>query len=236
MSLTIKIRKEDGMEKLITLAMRRTPHLVAFALFLCFLGAVQDFTGKVVGVTDGDTLTVLHDNKPEKIRLNGIDCPESGQPFGTKAKQFTSDLTFGKIVTVQVRDRDRYGRTVAEIILPDGRSLNREIVKAGFAWWYQKYAPGDANLKAFEAEARQERRGLWQDANPIPPWEWRAKGKATQSPKPEASGGEWCASRNSQVYHPCSCPSVSRIKPENLIKFKIEKEAQESGRRHCKCR
>src|SRR2546428_6183225 len=90
------------------------------------------FTGKVVGVSDGDTISVMHNGRAEKIRLNGIDCPEKGQAFGHRAKQFTSRLAFGKEVSVQVKGKDRYGRTIGDVILPDGRNLNREIVKAGF--------------------------------------------------------------------------------------------------------
>lgn len=93
-----------------------------------------DFTGKVVGVSDGDTTTVLHNGRGEHIRLHGIDYPDNHQTFGRKAKQFTSTLVFGKSVTVQAVHRDRYGRTVGEVFLEDGRSLNRELVKAGLAW------------------------------------------------------------------------------------------------------
>jgi hypothetical protein len=82
----------------------------------------EDFSGLVVGVSDGDTVRVLHDGREERVRLWGIDAPESKQPWGTRAKEFTGDLVFGKVVTVQVRDIDRYKRTVAEIILPDGRN------------------------------------------------------------------------------------------------------------------
>ncbi len=131
-----------------------------------------DFTYKVVGVSDGDTITVLHNGKGERIRLHGIDCPEKRQAFGNRAKQFTSNLVFAKTVTVQAVDRDRYGRTVAEVLLPDGRSLNRELVRAGLAWMYRRYS-NDQSLSDLEEEARVARRGLWVDANPIPPWEWR---------------------------------------------------------------
>ncbi len=93
-----------------------------------------DFTGHVVGVSDGDTITVLHKGKGERIRLHGIDCPEKRQAFGNRAKQFTSNLVFAKTVTVQGVDRDRYGRTVGVVLLPDGRSLNHELVRAGLAW------------------------------------------------------------------------------------------------------
>ena len=146
-------------------------------LFLLAVAATsvfaQDFTGNVVSITDGDTIRVMHNGFSERIRLWGIDCPESKQAFGTRAKQFTGDLAFGQTVTVKVRDIDRYKRTVAEIILPDGRNLNREIVRAGFAWWYQQYARRETVLRDLEGEARTARRGLWADPKPVPPWEWR---------------------------------------------------------------
>ena len=132
-----------------------------------------EFTASVIGISDGDTIRVLHNGVSERIRLWGIDCPESGQAFGTRAKQFTSGLAFGKIVTVRVRDVDRYGRQVAEILLPNGRSLNHEIVKAGFAWWFVKYARRDGKLEHLEKEARVAKRGLWRDENPVAPWDFR---------------------------------------------------------------
>jgi micrococcal nuclease len=113
----------------------------------------QDFSGLVVGVSDGDTLSVMHDGKAEKIRLRGIDAPERGQAFSNRAKQFVSGLCFGKEVTVKARGQDRYQRTIADVILPDGRNLNHEIVRAGFAWWFRKYAPGDETLERLEKEA-----------------------------------------------------------------------------------
>ncbi len=100
---------------------------------------VLEFSGKVVGVSDGDTITVLHNGKGERIRLHGIDCPEKRQAFSNRAKQFTSNLVFAKTVTVQAVDRDRYGRTVGVVLLPDGRSLNHELVRAGLAWMYRRY-------------------------------------------------------------------------------------------------
>jgi len=133
------------------------------------------FTGKVVGVSDGDTISVMHNGKAERIRLSGIDCPEKSQAFGQRAKQFTSALVFGKDVTVNVQDTDRYGRTVGEVKLLDGRVLNQELVQAGLAWWYRKYAPGDTTLERLETEARAAKRGLWVEPHPVPPWEWRHK-------------------------------------------------------------
>jgi endonuclease YncB( thermonuclease family) len=88
-----------------------------------------------------------------KVRLNGVDCPASHQAFGTRARQFTGAAVFGKIVRVEVRDRDRYGRLVGDVFTPDGNSLNAELVRAGFAWWYRRYAPKDTKLAALAARA-----------------------------------------------------------------------------------
>ena len=134
-----------------------------------------DFTGQVVSVLDGDTIEVLHNQYTERFRLHGIDCPEKGQAYGQKAKHAASDLVFGNEVTLHTFGKDKYERTIAEVILPDGRSLNQELVKDGQCWWYRKYAPGDTVLEALEIEAREARKGLWADPAPIPPWEWRKK-------------------------------------------------------------
>jgi micrococcal nuclease len=146
---------------------------------VALVAQAASFTGRVVGITDGDTIRVLHSGRAERVRLWGIDCPELHQPFGTRARQFTSSAAFGKVVTVQVRDVDRYGRTVGEVILQDGRSLNRELVRAGLAWWYRQYTRDDRELQRLEAEARAARRGLWEDRNPVPPWQWRRKSRSS---------------------------------------------------------
>ena len=129
--------------------------------------------GKVVGVADGDTITVLSGRASVKVRLWGIDSPEGGQPYGKVAKRYASDLSYGRLVEVRTKDVDRYGRVVGEVILPGGKSLNREMVRAGFAWWYYDYAKKDLELALLEREARGARRGLWADPNPVPPWAWR---------------------------------------------------------------
>ncbi len=123
----------------------------------------------------------MHNGRAEKIRLNGIDCPERGQAFGYRAEQFTSRLAFGKEVNVQVKGKDRYRRTIGDVILPDGRNLNREIVKAGFGWWFRRYASHDKELQKLEQEAREAKRGLWADPDTVPPWEWRRRSMHTTS-------------------------------------------------------
>lgn len=155
-------------------------NVVLIGLFAgVFLSAplfATEFTGPVVSILDGDTIKVLHNNRAERIRLNGIDCPEKGQAFGKRAKQAASALVFGKEVTLQTHGKDKYARTIADVLLPDGTNVNHELVKEGWCWWYRKYAPGNVILEELERRARGAGLGLWADPAPIPPWEWR-KGK-----------------------------------------------------------
>ena len=130
------------------------------------------WAGMAVGVTDGDTITVMRLGKPEAIRLFGIDCPEKDQDFGTRAKQFTSDMVFRKIVEVARTGETSYGRPVAWVFV-NGKSLNKELIRAGLAWWYRRYAPHESELAQLEAAARESRTGLWSMPNPTPPWEFR---------------------------------------------------------------
>ena len=160
--------------------MRWLATLFTFLLFLPLSALAQDFSGRVVGIADGNTITVLHDHSPIKVRLRGIACPERDQPFGKAAKQAMAALAFGKVVTVNVRGRDKYGRTVAEVVLPDGRILNEELVVKGLAWQNRKTSH-DPRLALMETEAREMKRGLWADPDPVPPWEWR---KAARSGGP----------------------------------------------------
>ncbi len=147
--------------------------------FLCVVSQLpaQDwqesasFTGKCVGVTDGDTISVMHDGRAVKVRLEGIDCPERGQDFSNAAKKYTSALVYDKTVEVRQTGTDRYGRVLA-VVYADGTDVNLALVQAGMAWHYKRHSKS-LELDAFELEARTNQRGLWQDANPIPPWEWR---------------------------------------------------------------
>lgn len=157
---------------------------IAFLLVIAALSwpVWADFAGKVVAVKDGDTLEVMRDGTSAvRIRLSGIDCPEKTQAFGQKAKRYASDLAFGKTVKVIESGKDRYGRTLGDVILEDGRSLNRELVRAGLAWWYRQYAPGDTTLESMEKQAREAKVGLWSDPDPVPPWAWRKTGKTAMA-------------------------------------------------------
>jgi len=147
--------------------------IVILVTFLALPAFAVAFTGQVVGIVDGDTIDVLHNGNVERVRLYGIDCPEKKQPYGEKAKWFTSDLAFKETVTVKVKNRDRYGRIIGEVFLPNGISLNRELVRAGYAWWYSKYAPKDYVLKVLQDASGASKAGLWANPDPMPPWEFR---------------------------------------------------------------
>jgi micrococcal nuclease len=212
--------------------MQSTLRLVALTLLTALPSAsatraADPYTARVVGVSDGDTLTVLKSDKTQvKIRLNGIDAPETGQDFGSRAKQRTSELAFGKTVTVRPHNTDRYGRTVAEILLPDGASLNQQLVRDGFAWWYRTYAPKDRELAGLEREAKDAKRGLWSQGEPIPPWEWR-KGKRADAQV--APVGQVIGNRRSMAYHTPECRSVAKMAAGNVVKFGSVREAEEAG-------
>jgi len=133
---------------------------------------IPEFTGKVVGVSDGDTYKIMRDGKAVKVRLYGIDCPEKAQDFGQVAKQFASDLVFGKNVKVEITDTDRYGRFIGKVYTESGVYVNAALVEAGMAWWYRAYAKNDTELERLETAARQAKRGLWA-MEATPPWEWR---------------------------------------------------------------
>lgn len=142
----------------------------------------QTLTGRVVRIADGDTITVLDSSDTQhRIRLEGIDAPESHQAFGTQSKKNLSEMVFGKDVTVVYQKTDQYGRLVGKILL-DGKDINLEQVKAGMAWHYKEYqreqALEDRELYAkAEDEAHAARRGLWQDPEPVEPSEFRREEK-----------------------------------------------------------
>ena len=150
---------------------------VAFSLSFSTVLVAADFSGPVVSILDGDTLEVLYNQHPERIRLSGIDCPEKGQAYGNNAKHAASALAFGKQVTLQTHGKDKYGRTLGDVLLPDGMNVNHALVKDGACWWYRKYAPADTVLEELERSAREAKKGLWADPQPVPPWEWRKRNR-----------------------------------------------------------
>lgn len=158
---------------------------IALALLLAMpLAIAAQLHVRVVGVSDGDTITVIDNSRNQyKVRLAGIDAPEKRQPFGDQSKQALSSLVFDRQVVIDLGKTDRYGRIVSKVAINDS-DVNLEQVASGMAWHYKKYqkeqSPKDraAYARAEEA-ARAAERGLWQDRYAIPPWDFRnsAKGK-----------------------------------------------------------
>lgn len=228
----------NGHHRLTSRAIRTTLFLIlAFSTLFAFAEQAE-WSGKVVGVKDGDTIEVLHGNQAVTIRLTGIDAPEKGQAFGQAAKRLTSDLCFGKIVTVKAAGIDKYGRTLAQVILPDGRNVEEELVRLGFAWHFKKYS-SDAHLAALETEAREAQRGLWADSNPVPPWEWRgAEHKSTNisttptDPPKIQKIGNYHGNIKSHIFHNPSCRYYDCA--NCVATFNNRNEAIQAGFRPCK--
>jgi len=189
--------------------------------------------GKVIGVHDGDTVTVLDQaNKKFTIRLQGIDAPELKQEFGAVSQKNLSSMVLGKQVTIVWNKVDKYRRTVGTIML-DGRDINIEQVKAGVAWHFKKYedeqSPADrVTYAAAEQSARAAKLGLWQAASPLAPGDWRqeAKTKRWGPPPPE---GTIIGNGNSKKYHRPDCSGYRDMAERNRVFFKTVAEAEAAG-------
>lgn len=187
-------------------------HIIVIALWIMLSGFssivyADSWSGKVVGITDGDTITVMKKDQGVKIRLAEIDCPESGQPFGKSAKQLASDLCFSKVVIVQVETIDRYGRTVAHVKLPSGLDLNEELLRAGLAWHYKQYSSNNS-LAKLESEAQAASLGIWSQKDPIAPWDWRHSSKQpekSEAKKENQLTGAFHGNINSRIFHRQGC-------------------------------
>ena len=194
--------------------------------------------GRVVGVTDGDTITVLAGGLEMRVRLAQIDAPERGQPWGSRAKQALSNLVFGKEVRVVQTDVDHYGRVVGRVYA-GGQDVNAEMVRGGHAWVYRRYAT-DQSLHALEDEARESSRGLWAlpEAQRTSPSEWRRESTSPRAPprararrRPARYHGPVVGNRRSMIYHWPACPSYDDISPRNRVPFGSRSEAESAGYR-----
>lgn len=152
---------------------------IGIALFFLFAlcsygeGYIEIYKGRVISVSDGDTITVKAKGKKIKIRLYGVDAPEKKQDYGKEAKNYTTLMLYNNFVEIKAISSDKYNRVIADVILEDGRSFNKEIVKNGWAWWYSYYAPSNKELKALEFNARNKKLGLWKGDKPEQPWKFR---------------------------------------------------------------
>jgi len=174
------LRRERGTRRL------GTSVLVAAMLLLppgCAVGeeppsgfpVVDGIRGRVTRAFDGDSFVMRSEGRKIEVRVFGIDAPEKGQPWSRKSRARSKDLLEDEEVIVRVTTpSDRYGRVVGEVFLPDGRSYAHVIVREGLAWQFRRYSK-DTTVAALEREARRQRRGLWADANPEPPWEYRRR-------------------------------------------------------------
>jgi micrococcal nuclease len=206
---------------------------IAFAAVILLAGACfcYEITGKVIGVKDGDTIEILKDITPVTLRLDGIDCPEKRQDFGQKAKEYTSSLCFGKTVKAVISDKDKYDRLIAKVILPDGKILNDEILKAGFAWHFKKYN-SEKRTADMETAARSKRIGLWAGKDPVPPWDYRHGGNNDSKAPPVT--GNFVGSAGSGKFHKLSCEWGKKIPNSNRIYFKTREEALKQDYKPCK--
>ncbi len=204
----------------------------------------RSMMARVTRVSDGDTLTVVDQRGREyRVRLTGIDAPELGQPYSQVSRSHLSRLVGRQPVRVTWEKTDRYDRLLA-FVSRDGLTLNLAQVEAGMAWFYRAYElelpPAERRrFDRVEREARTARRGLWKDAAPVPPWDYRAskrEGSSTRrSPAPRADvTGTTLASqvrgnRNSGIYHLPDCPDYHRVSPRNRVPFASEREALQQG-------
>lgn len=154
--------------------------MITALVLLATSASAATISGIVVGVSDGDTLTLLDANRQQhKIRLKGIDAPEAHQPFGQKSKSNLSAMVFNRQIMADCGKTDKYRREICKIIA-NGLDINLEQVRAGMAWHYKQYAreqsPQDReDYEVAEFNAKIQRLGLWNDKNPVPPWEWRKR-------------------------------------------------------------
>jgi len=194
--------------------------LILVGSCLAMFAAAAEFAGKVVGVSDGDTITVLKvdgtGKSTVKVRLAGIDTPESSQDHGAKAKQAISAKVFGKTVRVVYTEHDRYGRTVGDVYAGE-EWINLQMVAEGWAWHYTHFSD-DKRLAQAEEEARRARIGLWTDPNePVPPWEHRQAGKkrVTRPATPEGAPLHWLNTSNG-TRHNRNCKHFQNTKRGRL--------------------
>ena len=211
-------------------------HFIVFLLLLPSLSSA--ITGKVVGIADGDTITILSGKSQHKIRLYGIDTPEKGQAFGNAAKKHTSNLVAGKTVDVEAYDTDRYGRTVG-VVSVNGLNVNQSLIGSGLAWQYQKYCKASfcGEWLRLEQKAKATGVGLWADNDPVPPWDWRRGVRNSEYKMQTGSTGTaalhgFHGNIKSHVFHSSSCRDYNC--KGCVTVFDSREDAIAAGYRPCK--
>ena len=202
---------------------------ILFLLITCSVFS-ETLTGKVLYVSDGDTLTMDVGGQKKKIRFYGIDAPEKTQPGGLEAKEFVLERIRDKIIEVDVSDTDRYNRIIGKIYYDNGKYLNKEVVKSGNAWWYQQYAKNDIDLKDSMVYAKNNKLGLWQGNNIIAPWDWRRgeRGITKEPTQVEGVGNLVYVTKTGKKYHNKGCRYLKSI----AASYTVE-EAKNKGYTAC---
>lgn len=212
-------------------------------LALAHVAQAETFTASVVGVTDGDTITVVESNNQQAvIRLGGIDAPEHNQEDGDRSTQNLARLLSGKTVSLNCNAQQSYGRLVCDVFLPSGEDVGLDQVKAGLAWHYKQYedeqSPTDrSRYAAAEDAAREAHLGLWANPRPVQPWDFR---HGTQTKLCFAPGdhrllcgyeGPVRGNARSHIFHWPGCPNYDDISPRNRVEFPSREAAQAAGYR-----
>jgi micrococcal nuclease len=204
--------------------------LIYVCIPLTVYSQTQIIKGKLIGIGDGDTFTLLSENKTQyKIRLNGIDCPEKGQDFGKKAKDFTYRFCAQQVVVAELLSKDKYGRNIANVTV-NGVSLNQALLAQGLAWHYTKYSQ-DQNLAKLEQEARSKSINIWSVNKPMPPWIYRKRGTLVPLNSLQSGQVYICASKGSKTYHKSMCSGLSKC--AKGIKTIDLKEAIRINKKEC---
>ncbi|WP_136797467.1 thermonuclease family protein [Desulfosediminicola ganghwensis] len=227
--------------------MKRISSIVVPVLILCLFVIPFSYAsviiGKVTHVADGDTITVRDSlNQKHRIRLYGIDCPESGQEFGREATRYAARLTAGKKAEVIKYDKDRYGRVVG-VVMVDGVNVNQRLIEQGYAWKYGRYCkePFCRDWRRLEEKARNEKIGLWNDDTAVAPWDWRRNKRDGKSGVSKffnrvVSKGEanrsYSGNVNSRVFHGSDCKHYDC--KNCLESFTDRNQAKNKGYKPCK--
>ena len=210
--------------------------ILALLIFLLPQAELKTKNGEVISVKDGDTL-ILKDKRDKlyKVRLEDIDAPEIGQPFGRPAKRLLEDLALEKIVRVNYTQVDKYDRLIGEVFLPDGKMLNEEALKAGLAWHYRVKNPHSTFLEKMEYKAWKKHLGLWVQENPIPPWEFRRESRIPTPPS-DADNMDYdliltygiIGDPKTRIYQWPACKDYAK-NPKNYIHFGNLMDAENLG-------
>ncbi|MHC1724734.1 MAG: thermonuclease family protein [Syntrophobacteraceae bacterium] len=213
--------------------------LICFLLLLPSLAF--PWQGQVVAVLDGDILTILHEGQEEKVRLFGVDSPEIQQAFGKDAKQFLSDMVFGRIVEIEPKNTDSYGRTVG-LVHVDGKVVNEELVRAGLAWVYTKYCKDSfcSEWKNMQESAAKRQIGLWSALDAMPPWDFRQVNSTRANANRQDTLPSHSAPRRSDYYHGNTIDHVFHAPeckhydcPTCIVPFKTRSEAIRARYKPC---